>query len=57
MSKPPEHQEAACCMNCEYFNYNGDHTCMKHGIMTLFSMICADYKEEFIKMLKGESNE
>ena len=54
MKLPPEYHEAACCLNCEHFNYNHYNNCMKYQTTIDFSMICADYKKESVRMVKSD---
>jgi len=54
MSRPPDYCEAACCLNCEHFNFKHFQNCMLHQTTVDMSMICSDYKKESIRMTKKD---
>ena len=57
MKVPPDYKEAACCLNCEYFNFMYYNNCGKHNTTIEYGMICSDYETETVKMIAKDFKE
>ena len=52
MNTPPDYHEAACCLNCEHYNFSYYNNCMKHHTTIELGMICSDYVKTCILTTK-----